>query len=280
VFTRERLIPEEGWRKKVYRIIYYSDTPAGKLFDIVLLCAILLSAVLIILESLPGNYSRHFNVFYTAEWVLTIFFTLEYMLRLMCIKNNRAYVLSPLGVIDLLALIPFYLSLLFPGAHFLLLIRLLRLLRVFRIFRLMEYLKDASYILEALRNSYRKIFIFLFFISIISVIVGALMYVVEQGENGFKSIPESIYWAIVTITTVGYGDISPVTPIGKFFAIVLMLCGYSIIAVPTGIVSQELRRKQRVGKPCSRCGNRDNDGDARYCKICGEKMVDQSASNG
>lgn len=279
MLTREKLIPEEGWRKKVYRIIYYSDTPAGKLFDIVLLCAILLSAILIILESLPGNYSRNFNVFYISEWVLTIFFTLEYMLRLMCIKNNRAYILSTLGIIDLLALIPFYLSLLFPGAHFLLLIRLLRLLRVFRIFRLMEYLKDASYILNALRNSYRKIFIFLFFISIISVIVGAMMYVVEEGENGFKSIPESIYWAIVTITTVGYGDISPVTPVGKFFAIVLMLCGYSIIAVPTGIVSQELRRKQRAGKPCTRCGNPDNDADARYCKICGEKMVDQSSSN-
>ncbi|RQO31834.1 ion transporter [Taibaiella sp. KBW10] len=270
------MIPEEGWRKQVYRIIYYSDTPAGKLFDIILLGAIVLSAVLIIMESLPGNYSKHFNAFYISEWILTIFFTLEYMLRLLCIKNNRAYVLSTLGIIDLLALLPFYLSLVFPGAHFLMIIRLLRLLRVFRIFRLMAYLKDAAYILNALRNSYRKIFIFLFFISVISVVVGALMYVIEDGRNGFHSIPESIYWAIVTITTVGYGDISPGTAIGKFFAVILMLCGYSIIAVPTGIVGQEFKKIKKGAKDCDRCGNQDNDADARYCKVCGEKIQQEA----
>lgn len=277
MLTKEKMIPEEGWRKQVYRIIYYSDTPAGKLFDIILLSAIVLSSVLIILESLPGNYSRHFNAFYISEWVLTIFFTLEYMLRLLCIKNNRAYVLSLLGIIDLLALLPFYLSLIFPGAHFLMIIRLLRLLRVFRIFRMMAYLKDAAFILNALKNSYRKIFIFLFFISVISVVVGALMYVIEDGRNGFHSIPESIYWAIVTITTVGYGDISPGTAIGKFFAIILMLCGYSIIAVPTGIVSQEFKRVKKYPKNCGRCGNDDNDADARYCKRCGEKIIEERA---
>lgn len=272
LLKREKLIPEEGWRKKIFRIIYFADTPAGRLFDVSLLITIMLSTVMIVWESIPGSFERYGNLFYYAEWVLTIIFTLEYYLRLVCIKNNKAFVLSAFGIIDLLSILTFYISLIFPEVHFLIAIRMLRLLRIFRIFNLISYLKEAMVIVRALQNSYRKIIIFLLFIVIISVIVGSLMYVLESGQNGFHSIPESIYWAIVTITTVGYGDIAPATSAGKFMAIILMLCGYGIIAVPTGIVAKELKRVKKVIKECVRCGNVDNDGDARFCKICGEKL--------
>lgn len=273
-FKKERLIPEEGWRRKVFRTIYFADTPAGKMFDISLLISILLSTVLIIWESIPGSFQQYGNLFYYTEWVLTILFTLEYYLRLACIKNNRAFIFSAFGIIDLLSILTFYISLIFPEIHFLIAIRMLRLLRIFRIFNLISYLKEAMVIIKALQNSYRKIIIFLLFIVIISVIVGSLMYVLESGQNGFHSIPESIYWAIVTITTVGYGDIAPATSAGKFMAIILMLCGYGIIAVPTGIVVKELKRVKKVApRECCRCSNTDNDSDARFCKICGEKLI-------
>jgi voltage-gated potassium channel len=228
---------------------------------------------MIIWESIPGSFERYGNLFRNVEWVLTVIFTVEYFLRLICIKNNRAFVLSAFGIIDILSILTFYASLIFPEVHFLIAIRMLRLLRVFRIFNLISYLKEAMVIVRALHNSYRKIIIFLLFIVIIAVIVGSLMFVLESGQNGFHSIPESIYWAIVTITTVGYGDIAPATSAGKFMAIILMLCGYGIIAVPTGIVAKELKRVKKVIKECTRCGNTDNDGDARYCKICGEKLT-------
>lgn len=275
------MIPEDGWRKKVFRTIYYADTPAGRAFDISLLIVILLSTVLIVWESIPGSFQQYNDLFYYAEWILTILFTLEYYLRLACIKNNKAFIFSAFGIIDLLSILTFYISLFFPEIHFLIAIRMLRLLRIFRIFNLISYLKEAMIIVSALKNSYRKIIIFLLFIVIISVIVGSLMYVLESGQNGFHSIPESIYWAIVTITTVGYGDIAPATAPGKFMAIVLMLCGYGIIAVPTGIVVKELKRvKKTVSRACPRCGNSDNDADARYCKICGERLPDRSAVEG
>jgi len=272
-FKKEKLIPEEGWRKKLFRTIYYADTPAGKLFDVSLLVTILLSTVLIIWESIPGSIDKYGHFFRYSEWVLTIFFTIEYYLRLLAIKNNRAYIFSAFGIIDLLSILTFYISLFFPQVHFLIAIRLLRLLRVFRIFNLITYLKEALIIIKALQNSYRKIIIFLMFIVIISVIVGSLMYVLENGQNGFHSIPESIYWAIVTITTVGYGDIAPTTSAGKLMSIILMLCGYGIIAVPTGIVAKEFRKVRKYLRECERCGNTDNDTDARYCKVCGEKLL-------
>ncbi len=272
-FKKERLIPEEGWRRKVFRIIYFADTPAGKLFDVSLLISILLSTVLIIWESIPGSFQQYGNLFYYAEWVLTVLFTIEYYLRLACIKNNKAFIFSAFGIIDLLSILTFFFSLIFQEAHFLIAIRMLRLLRIFRIFNLISYLKEAMVIIKALQNSYRKIIIFLLFIVIISVIVGSFMFVIESGQNGFHSIPESIYWAIVTITTVGYGDIAPATSAGKFMAIILMLCGYGIIAVPTGIVVKELKRvKKVITRECTRCGNIDNDSDARFCKVCGEKL--------
>lgn len=272
-FKKEKLIPEEGWRKKLFRTIYYADTPAGKLFDVSLLVTILLSTILIIWESIPGSIDKYGHFFRYSEWVLTIFFTIEYYLRLLAIKNNRAYIFSAFGIIDLLSILTFYISLFFPQVHFLIAIRLLRLLRVFRIFNLITYLKEALIIIKALQNSYRKIIIFLMFIVIISVIVGSLMYVLENGQNGFHSIPESIYWAIVTITTVGYGDIAPTTSAGKLMSIILMLCGYGIIAVPTGIVAKEFRKVRKYLRECDRCGNNDNDTDARYCKVCGEKLL-------
>lgn len=271
-FKKEKLIPEDGWRKKLFRTIYYADTPAGKLFDVSLLVSIVLSTILIIWESIPGSIEKYGYFFRYSEWVLTIFFTIEYYLRLLAIKNNRAFIFSAFGIIDLLCIVTFYISLFFPQMHFLVAVRLLRLLRIFRIFNLITYLKEAMIIIKALQNSYRKIIIFLLFIVIISVIVGSLMYVLENGQNGFHSIPESVYWAIVTITTVGYGDIAPTTSAGKLMSIILMLCGYGIIAVPTGIVAKELRKVRKYVRECARCGNTDNDTDARYCKICGEKL--------
>jgi len=269
------LIPEKNpVLKKIYRIIYFSETPGGKLFDIFLLFCILLSTVLIMLETVPVLNQKHHLLFYSLEFVITILFTIEYILRIVCVKDREEYIFSPLGILDLLSILPFYMGLFFPAMHYFIILRMLRMLRIFRIFNLADYMHDGQYILTALRQSSRKIYIFLLFLCIFIVIVGSLMYVVEDGKNGFTSIPQSVYWAVVTITTVGYGDISPVTPIGKMLSIVLMLCGYSIIAVPTGIVTSELRHHGKNFKEnCKRCGNVEVDHDARYCKKCGEKLV-------
>lgn len=270
------LIPCSGWKEKIYQIIYHSDTPQGKLFDIILLILIIISSFLIIMESLKKVNSRYHMLLYSLEWIISIFFTIEYILRIMVVKNKRKFILSFIGLIDLLSIIPFYLSLIFPITKFFMTIRLLRLLRVFRVFNLFNYMRDAHFIIQSLKKSSRKIYIFLLFIVIVVVLVGSLMYVIEGGENGFVDIPSSIYWAVVTLTTVGYGDISPQTPLGKFLSVVLMLCGYSIIAVPTGIVTAQFKRNSGLNdlKNCHRCGNHENDDDARYCKKCGEKLVD------
>lgn len=272
LFKKEAFIPEEGWRKKLFKIIYFADSPAGKFFDVCLLISIVASTLLIIWESVPGSYDKYNSFFIYSEWTLTILFTIEYYLRVVAIKNNKAYVLSAFGIIDLLTICSFYLSLFFPSVHFLIALRMLRLLRIFRIFNLISYMKEAMYIIKALQNSYRKIIIFLMFIFIIAIIVGSLMFVIEDGQNGFVSIPVSIYWAVVTITTVGYGDIAPATSLGKFVSVILMLCGYGIIAVPTGIVVKGIRDMRRGTKKCPRCGNQENEGDARYCKLCGEAL--------
>ncbi|MCT4329804.1 ion transporter [Elizabethkingia anophelis] len=268
------LTPQEGWLEKVYKIIYLSNTRAGKTFDIILLIVILLSTVLVMLETVPTLSLRTIRSLYWIESFVTILFTIEYILRIACIKDKREYIFSFNGIIDFLSIAPFYLHLFYPATHYLIVIRLLRLLRVFRIFNLLDYMKDGRYITSALKHSSRKIYIFLLFLSIFIVIIGSLMYVIEGGENGFTSIPTSIYWAVVTVTTVGYGDISPVTPFGKFLSIVVMLCGYSIIAVPTGIVTSEFRQKRALKNDlaCQRCGNTENDSDARYCKKCGERL--------
>lgn len=255
--------------KKIYRVIYFSDTKAGKAFDILLLLLILCSTVLVMLQSVPVLDRSYHVIFYRIELVITLFFTVEYLLRIFSIQDKEEYIFSPLGIIDLLSILPFYISLIFPVAHFFVIIRMLRMLRIFRIFNLADYMKDGQYIVSALKSSSRKIYIFLLFLCIFIVIVGALMYVVEGGKNGFESIPQSVYWAVVTVTTVGYGDVSPSTPAGKFIAVIVMLAGYAIIAVPTGIVTSQLRHGSGKRKMCGRCGTA-NEPDARYCKTCGE----------
>ncbi|MDO4762801.1 MAG: ion transporter [Flavobacteriaceae bacterium] len=269
------LIPEDGeLNKKLFRIIYFADTPLGKLFDVVLLLLIALSTMIVVLDSVE-DIDYH-NVLWYLEGVMTFLFATEYVVRIKIIKNKKDYILSFLGLIDLIAILPFFIGLFAPEVKYLLIIRLLRMLRIFRVMNMMDYMDDSYYIIEALKQSSRKIYIFLLFIIIIVVILGSLMYIIEGGINGFENIPKSIYWAVVTITTVGYGDISPVTPLGKFISVILMLCGYSIIAVPTGIVTSQMRPRLDKGKKiCNRCGNIDNDDDARYCKECGEKIVEE-----
>ena len=268
-------LPERTkWKRQVFRIIFKSDTKLGKLFDIFLLGLILLSTFIVMMESVKVFDAKLHLVFVVMEVIISIFFTIEYALRIITIRNKRDYIFSFFGIIDLLAIVPFYLSLFFPITKYFLILRMLRMLRIFRILNLLDFMNDGRFIVRALKNSSRKIYIFLLFLMIFSVIVGSLMFMVEGHRDGFESIPQSIYWAVVTVTTVGYGDVSPGTPLGKFLSVLLMLAGYSIIAVPTGIVTAEMRNKrQELEKVCQRCGNDDIDDDARYCKICGEKIV-------
>lgn len=268
-------IPEEAkWKRLVFNIIFKSDTKLGLLFDLILLVLILLSTFIVMMESVSVFDAKLHSLFIFLEIIITIFFTIEYVLRIVTIRNKKSYIFSFFGIIDFLAILPFYLSLFFPITKYFLILRMLRMLRVFRILNLLDFMNDGYLIVRALKHSSRKIYIFLLFLVIFCVIVGSLMFMVEGHREGFESIPQSIYWAVVTITAVGYGDVSPVTPLGKFLSILLMLSGYSIIAVPTGIVTAEMRKKrQNLEKICGRCGNEDVDDDARYCKICGEKLV-------
>ncbi|MCZ2083423.1 MAG: ion transporter [Flavobacteriales bacterium] len=269
-------LPEKTrWKKKIFRIIFKADTKLGKLFDIFLLVLILLSTFIVMMESVRVFDAKLHKIFVIFEVVITIFFTIEYALRIITTKNKKDYIFSFFGIIDFLAILPFYLSLFIPITKYFLIIRMLRMLRIFRILNLMDFMNDGYFIVTALKNSSRKIYIFLLFLMIFSVIVGSMMFMVEGHREGFESIPQSIYWAVVTVTTVGYGDVSPGTPLGKFLSVLLMLAGYSIIAVPTGIVTAEMRNKrQEIGKTCDRCGNGDNDDNARFCKICGEKLAE------
>lgn len=268
------LIPAEGkWKKLLFRIIYFADTPLGKLFDVTLLLLIALSTLIVVLDSVEDIVFH--DIFWYIEAIMTFLFAVEYIIRIIIVKNKRDYIFSFMGIIDLLSIISFFMAYIFPDAKYLMIIRLIRMLRVFRILNMMDYMNDGQYIIESLKSSARKIYIFLLFIIIIVFILGSLMYVVENGRNGFENIPKSIYWAVVTITTVGYGDIFPTTAIGKFISVILMLCGYSIIAVPTGIVTSQMRKALDKGKKiCHRCGNIDNDDDARYCKECGDKIIE------
>jgi voltage-gated potassium channel len=269
------LIPgNQLWKRFLFRIIYRADTKLGKLFDIILLLLILASTFIIMMESVPKLDKKFHTTFIICEWIISVFFTLEYCLRIAVLKNKKCYLFSFFGVIDFLSLIPFFLSFFFPITKYFLIFRMLRMLRVFRVFNLLDFMNDGTVIVRALKNSSRKIYIFLLFLIIFSVIVGSMMFMVEGGRPGFETIPQSIYWAVVTVTTVGYGDVSPITPMGKFFAVILMLAGYSIIAVPTGIVTAEMRNKrQNLELTCERCGNEDIDDDARYCKQCGKKLA-------
>lgn len=267
---------DKDWRFKLHEVIYESNTPAGKAFDVGLLIAIFSSIIVVMLDSVASIHVQYGRLFSHLEWIFSILFTIEYILRLICIRKPMRYVLSPLGIIDLIALIPSYLSIFFVGAQSLLVFRALRLLRVFRIFKLGHFLTEINFLTQALKGSVRKISIFLLTVLTLTVILGSIMYLVEKRENGFSNIPESVYWAIVTITTVGYGDISPVTPTGKFVASVVMLIGYAIIAVPTGILTHDLaiasRQKKELHESCPSCSKEGHDSDAEFCKYCGAPL--------
>lgn len=266
-----------NWKKAIYRVVFEADTKPGKTFDVVLLWTILLSVFIVMLESISEFKSSFGIVFIKLEWAFTILFTAEYLFRIISVAKPGRYIFSFYGIVDFLAIVPTYLSLLVTGSHFLVVVRILRLLRVFRIFKLTQFLSQAEILLAALKASRPKIIVFLLTVFSIVIIIGSLIYVLEGPENGFNNIPLSIYWAIVTLTTVGYGDISPQTPLGQFFASIVMIIGYAIIAVPTGIVSVELAEASRKGKGrvsiCPGCENKDNDADARFCKRCGIELL-------
>ena len=230
-------IRSRQWRHALHEIIFEADTPAGKLFDILLIVSIVISVVLVMLDSVSGIRATYGRQLYVGEWVFTILFTVEYLLRLLCVGRPLAYATSFFGMVDLLAILPTYLSIFIPGSQYLLVIRLLRVLRIFRVLKLVPYLGEARLLVQALRASRRKIIVFLFTVMILVVIFGSLMYLIEDPDSGFTSIPRSIYWAIVTLTTVGYGDISPQTGLGQLLAALIMVIGFGMIAVPTGIVT-------------------------------------------
>jgi len=263
-------------RKKLYDIIFEADTFAGKMFDIVLLVLIVISILAVILESVPAYGERYRNLFSVIEWTITFFFTAEYLLRIWVVERSSRYIFSFFGIIDLLSILPSYISLVIGGAHGLMIIRALRLLRIFRLFKLSRYIAEGNMLMMALKNSREKISVFLMTVVMLVIVLGTLMYMVEGEEHGFTSIPRGIYWAIVTLTTVGYGDIAPVTGLGQFIASLVMILGYGIIAVPTGIVTVEYSRvrknKKVTTQVCPHCLREGHDVDAVYCKYCGAKL--------
>ncbi len=272
--------PPPGWRRHMYDVIFEADTPAGRRFDIALVCAILLSILVVVLDSVPRLHRDHADLLNAFEWGFTALFTVEYVARLVCVQRPWRYAGGFYGVIDLLAVLPSYFSLLMPGTELLLDIRILRLLRVFRIFKLTLYIEEYTRLGEALAASRRKILVFLSVVLMAILILGTVMYVVEGPKSGYTSIPVAMYWATVTMTTVGYGDITPHTNLGKAIASFMMLMGWGILAVPTGIVTAEmtLRRGDRRTGParaalhCPACGSGGHDATARFCKDCGTAL--------
>ncbi|MGA1199708.1 MAG: ion transporter, partial [Candidatus Latescibacterota bacterium] len=239
MLTPPKKKPDTHWRARLHEVIFEAETRLGRLFDVVLMACIIVSVLVVMLDSVKSIRDAWGDVFFVLEWAFTILFTLEYVLRLISIGQPIMYARSFFGVVDLLAILPTYMSLIFPGSHYLLAIRLLRVLRIFRVLKIVQYVGEANHLLQALRASQRKITVFLFTVVTLSIIFGSIIYVVEDPNDGFTSIPRSVYWAIVTLTTVGYGDISPKTDLGQAIAAVIMILGYGIIAVPTGIVSAE-----------------------------------------
>ena len=272
-----------GWKRKLHTIIYGTHTPAGKLFDIILLVLILYSIIIVMLESVPRFDVKYHKFLNISEWVVTILFSIEYILRIICINKPKKYIFSFFGIVDLLSTVPKYLSYLpiFMGSQYFTAFRALRLLRVFRILKLVRFVGESNNLVRAMRASRTKIFVFVFFVLIISVLLGTIMYLVEGPEHGFNSIPHSVYWTIVTLTTVGYGDISPQTPLGQFIATFVMIIGYGIIAVPTGIVSAEYaasRNKEKdfdAGRSCPNCSAEIYRSDADFCRKCGYDLIDE-----
>lgn len=267
--------PQSHWRTRLHEVIFEAETPAGKAFDVVLIWCVLVSVAAVMLESVSRLRETYGGLLLFIEWFFTILFTIEYIFRLISVSRPLRYALSFFGLVDLLAIAPTYLSLLFPGTQYLLTIRVLRLLRVFRVLKLTEYVSEAAVITSALRASRRKISVFLLAVLSLVVIIGSLMYIVEGEEHGFTDIPTSVYWAIVTLTTVGYGDLSPQTALGKALASIVMILGYGIIAVPTGIVTVEISqaaRKEVSTQVCPECSAEGHDYDAVHCKYCGTKI--------
>lgn len=274
--------PVQHWRERTRRVIFESDTPGGKAFDVVLLIVIVISVLSVMVESLPGVERRYRGPLIALEWVFTALFTIEYIARLVTAERPARYARSFFGIIDLLAALPVYLAVIIPPAQSLLVVRSLRLLRVFRVLKLAEWLEEANYLLIAVRASARKISVFLLTVLLINVIFGSTMYVIEGAENGFDSMFRGVYWSIVTMSTVGFGDIAPATAVGQVIASALMILGYSVIAVPTGIVSAEVtgagRQQARNDRVCRDCGQRGHDPSARFCDQCGADLLAQEGS--
>ena len=277
--------PQPKWKSKLHEVIYEADTPAGKLFDLLLFVLIVFSVILVMLESIKGFDEKHHGTLLTLEWIVTIFFSLEYIARLISIKKPWKYALSFYGIIDFLSTIPLYLSYILAGSQVLLAVRAFRLLRIFRILKLVKFIGEASQLQAALKASRTKIVVFIYVVLILSVILGTLMYIVEGDEAGFTSIPRSIYWTIVTLTTVGYGDIAPQSNLGQFLATVIMILGYGIIAVPTGIVTAEFTRSKKDDaknseghmvhvntQACPNCSAEGHRDDATHCYNCGHPL--------
>ena len=264
------------WRERLHTVIFEADTTAGKLFDVLLLVAIVMSIIIVMVDSVESIHEPYHHMLDAAEWAFTLLFTVEYVLRLLCVRRPWRYAVSFFGVVDLLAILPTFISLIIPGSESLLVIRSLRLLRIFRIFKLARFLSEASALRRAVWASRAKIIVFIATILISVIIMGSAMYLIEGEEkSGFTSIPQSMYWAIVTMTTVGYGDIAPVTTLGKTIAAVIMVLGYSMIIVPTGILSAEMVQASRRSvstQACPDCMAEDHASDAIFCRICGSRL--------
>jgi len=273
----------ESLRERIWRVIFLSDTRWGQIFDVVLLVLIGASVFVVMLESVVSIKTGHAELFWILEWIFTLIFTVEYLVRLAVVRSRRKYALSFFGIVDLLSILPTYIAILLTGSQYLMVIRILRLLRMFRVLKMAHHFGQANVLLSALRSSGPKISVFLFFMLTLVSIEGTLMYLIEGGSNpGFSSIPQSIYWAIVTVTTVGYGDISPMTFFGKLVASFIMLSGFAIIAVPAGIVTSEIglgyyRSLRMDARRCGECGWKGHDPSAKFCKQCGNALGNESA---
>ena len=268
----------EHWskfRERCRLVIFHSTRPAEKLFDVMLILAIITSVIVVMLVSVEPIREQHGALLFGIEWGFTVLFTLEYALRIYVSKQPLRYIFSFFGVVDLLSILPSYINLFLPGAHYLMLFRALRVLRVFRVLKMVQFVGEANHLYEAVRASARKIIVFVMAVLTLVLILGSIMYLIEGPEHGFTSIPKSVYWAIVTLTTVGYGDISPQTPLGQLFASFIMITGYGVIAVPTGIVTAELTMAtsgETNRRQCQTCGETGHKYSAKYCRKCGERL--------
>lgn len=271
---------KSSWDKtknKLHTVIFEADTPKGKFFDEALIFLIVLSVIAVMMNSVKSINLQYGNLLYIAEWVFTIIFTIEYIMRLISVGKPMKYATSFFGIVDLIAFLPTYLSAIIPGSEMFLVVRVLRVLRIFRVLKILPYITEAQMLRRALAASRRKIFVFLLAVFLIVIIMGSIMYVIEGEENGFTSIPRSVYWSIVTLTTVGYGDISPQTPLGQVIASIIMIFGYGLIAVPTGIVTVEMSKGKTNTfntQSCPECSAEGHDSDAKHCKFCGADLYD------